>query len=236
MTPYEVLRTYLHLSPTSSSEGQAPLLHWGYHKHNTVTGPAPVATQILHAAGIAFASKLRKADVVTVAYCGDSATNEADFLEGIRFAVQHRLAVVIICEQDCPNKRGAPSSTGQITSIELPEGIAHQQVNGTDIFEVYEAMSTAMAHARSGQGPILLEMHVTRTTPFAATEEEGGIDPLLLCEEYMQKHGVWDKGWAEELRTRLATEVSSALQDVLREAYPEKPIQNKPNEKKHDMI
>src|SRR2546429_6163974 len=79
MTPYEVFRTYLlgdrQYSPTGEMDRHiakpAPLRHWGYHKHNTVTGPAPVATQLLHAAGIAFASKLRKAPVVTVAYCDD---------------------------------------------------------------------------------------------------------------------------------------------------------------------
>jgi len=89
MTPYEVFRTYLQTGHTNAPDTQQvqhseirqqPVLHWGYHKHNMVTGPAPVATQILHAAGIAFASKLRKAAIVTVAYCGDGATSEPDVL------------------------------------------------------------------------------------------------------------------------------------------------------------
>src|SRR5690349_20356936 len=72
MTPYEVFRTYLQAHPPQSSsehgehdrEKPQAMLHWGYQKHNTVTGPTPIATQILHAAGIAFASKLRQAGVV----------------------------------------------------------------------------------------------------------------------------------------------------------------------------
>src|SRR5689334_11782633 len=69
MTPYEVFRTYLQThSAEKASEDRSQeqavikptaMLHWGYHKHNTVTGPASTATQILHAAGIAFACKLR---------------------------------------------------------------------------------------------------------------------------------------------------------------------------------
>src|SRR5256884_1406888 len=68
MTPYEVFRTYLQAQqngfqmPTHQGKSNANFqhtMHWGYHKYNTITGPAPVATQILHAAGIAFASKLR---------------------------------------------------------------------------------------------------------------------------------------------------------------------------------
>ena len=79
MAPYEVFRTYLqaHMQQEDSEhrkrlniKGSQAMYHWGYHKHNMVTGPAPVATQILHAAGIAFASKLRKVPVVTIAYCG----------------------------------------------------------------------------------------------------------------------------------------------------------------------
>src|SRR6266567_6936887 len=98
MTPYEVFRTYLqaHGSKTSTDDDtqkSASTLHWGYQKHNTVTGPAPTATQILHAAGIAFACKLRKAPVVTIAYCSDGTTAEPDFQEGIRFAAQHQLPV-----------------------------------------------------------------------------------------------------------------------------------------------
>ena len=70
MTPHEVFRTYLQnrsSRPSAKTDRCAregtPFHHWGYHKHNTVTGPAPVATQLLHAAGIAFACKMRKASV-----------------------------------------------------------------------------------------------------------------------------------------------------------------------------
>jgi 2-oxoisovalerate dehydrogenase E1 component alpha subunit len=183
MTPREVFRTYLQnrlpqhpplpLTP-SSSQGRGkpveaglapdpPFQHWGYHKHNMVTGPAPVATQLLHAAGIAFASKLRKASVVTVAYCGDGVTTEPDFLEGLRFASQHRLPVIFICEQAFthpPTGTAVPPSC--MHSLSLPGGLTHQQVDGTDVVTVYQSMQSAMQHARKGQGPILLEMYVVR--------------------------------------------------------------------------
>ncbi len=138
MTPYEVLHTYLHLT-SSSLENQPAQMHWGYHKHNIVTGPAPVATQILHAAGIAFASKLRKADVVTVAYCGDGATCEANFVEGVRFATQHQLPVVIICEQDRPagGISSGASAFKASTTLDLPEGLTRFQVDGIDVLAVH---------------------------------------------------------------------------------------------------
>src|SRR5579885_2867229 len=170
MTPYEVFRTYLQTGQATASDNQQahygemrqqPALHWGYHKHNMVTGPAPVATQILHAAGIAFASKLRKAAIVTVAYCGDGATGEPDFLEGIRFAALHQLPAVFICEQDCTDARRAMQSTPScIRDTSLPDGLTHQRIDGTDVVAVYTAMRTAMQHAREGHGPVLLEMSI----------------------------------------------------------------------------
>ncbi len=163
-----------------------PFHHWGYHKHNTVTGPAPVATQLLHAAGIAFACKLRKASVVTVAYCGDGATTEPDFLEGLRFAAQHQLPVIFICEQACVQQSsGQAQESGAVgtwmgaspvptapvrdptfpTNLSLPEGLTYQQVDGTDVVAVYQSMRIAMQHAREGRGPVLLEMHIVRSLP-----------------------------------------------------------------------
>src|SRR3954464_8569702 len=62
MTPYEVFRTYRQNRQETHAQADTvltsrPVTHWGYHKHNLVTAPAPVATQTLHAAGIAFACK-----------------------------------------------------------------------------------------------------------------------------------------------------------------------------------
>src|SRR6266581_6813700 len=110
MTPYEVLRTHVQFVQIAarrvgekqpsiqqtkpSLNNMQPIPYWGYSKHNTVAGPVPVSTQILHAAGIAFACKLRKGTAVTVAYCGDGANAEPDFLEGITFAAQHQLPAV----------------------------------------------------------------------------------------------------------------------------------------------
>jgi 2-oxoisovalerate dehydrogenase E1 component alpha subunit len=220
MTPYEVFRNYLQIHcPKLTSEDEQKLQtmpHWGYHKHNTVTVSAPVATQILHAAGIAFACKLRKAPIVTIAYCSDDTTDEADFLEGIRFAAQHQLPVIFICEQDCPQDNAQPS---HMQSIEIPSGLTHQRIDGYDIITVYTTMQMAMQHTRSGQGPILLEMAVTRSAPPSPMQQndEDTHDPLVSCQHYLLAQGVWDEAWAQELHARFSMEVERAMQDALRD-------------------
>jgi 2-oxoisovalerate dehydrogenase E1 component alpha subunit len=211
MTAYEVFRTYLQAYKQWVHDGgdraemKPATLHWGYHKHNIVTGPAPVATQILHAAGIAFASKLRKAPAVTVAYCGDGATAEPDFLEGVTFAALHQLPVVFVCEQDCSD-----SEQASIRGVSLPAVLEHHLIDGSDVLVVNTAMRDAMQNAREGHGPVLLEMKVARST-------SQGQDPLLRCQQLMEAQGIWDEQWAAELQARLSTEVEQAMQDALRD-------------------
>lgn len=217
MTPYEVLRTYV----LARQQEQEPIeqgkvddkalptmMHWGYHKHNTVTGSVPVATQMLHAAGIAFSCKLRKAAVVTVAYCGDGATTEPDFLAGIQFAAQHQLPAIFICEQD--------DSCASVQTLPLPANLVFHSIDGMDALTVYATMRAAMQHARAGYGPVLLEMKVSRS---ATTREMSAQvwqdDPLLRCQHYLEAQGMWDNEWATQLQTRLIAEVERAWQDAL---------------------
>lgn len=244
MTPYEVFRTYLQ-APHQQNGSQVPtqqsknnsrsqhMMHWGYHKYNTVTGPAPVATQILHAAGIAFASKLRKAAVVTVAYCGDGATCEADFREGVQFAALHHLPVVFVCEQDYGlDKATSPETDSCMREIDLPSGLTYKQIDGADIVAVYTAMREAMQHAREGHGPVLLEMRVSRSLPdsddqgleeygedskYSEMERVNSRDPLVCCKQILEQRGSWDEEWAEQLRGRLQEEVEQAVEDALRD-------------------
>lgn len=229
MTPYEVFRTYLQAAPAppSATDHRSPETiqafpqqHWGYYKHNTVTGPAPVATQILHAAGIAFASKLRKTRAVTVAYCGDGATTEPDFLEGIRFSTQNRLPVIFICEQDCtPTCPGDALSMQlkQLKHLHLPHTITHRRIDGTDVIAVHTAMCEAMQNARDGQGPVLLELCITRpqSEPSNGEAQPLWTDPLSRCQHLLQQRGAWDGTWASQLRARLTSEVEQALHDAL---------------------
>lgn len=236
MSAYEVFRTYLQAYdrqiaddddnlPHANSERQKALLHWGYHKHNIITGPAPVAMQILHAAGIAFTCKLRKAHAVTIAYCGDGATAEPDFLEGITFAAQHQLPAIFICEQDCPHAdKHDSSSPSCLQNLLLPSGLKHIPLDGSNIAAVYTAMQAAMQEARDGSGPILLEMRLTRTVsgqqPGQTDEspsEASDSDPLLCCQHLLKDADAWDEQWAAQLYERTVQEVEQAMQDALRD-------------------
>ena len=222
MTPYEVFCIHLTLQDVQPTSQQ--YTHWKYHKHNTVTGSAPVATQILHAAGIAFASKLRKVPVVTIAYCGDDVVSEPDFLEGVRFSAQHRLPIIFICEHTCQKTL----TTSCLAADTLPEAVTHQSLHGVDVLTIYQAMQGAMRHTREGHGPVLLELFIPHIQPSSPYTNEQ--DPLVSCIHTLKAQGGWDEEWATQLATRLRTEVEQAMRDARldtqrKELAPFSPIQ-----------
>lgn len=228
MTPYEIFRTYIQSyrkkmqageMSQSAQEAQASY-QWGYQKRNMVAGTAPVATQILHAAGIAFASKLRKAAAVTIAYCGDDAITEPDFLEGITFAAQHALPAIYICERLMSySHKHIPPPESPLQSMILPLNIDYHCVDGSDVIAVNSAMQAAIQHTRAGLGTVLLEIQVCRDNENGPlpTSQASQFDPLLHCQRYLEEHGIWDEAWATQLRERITKEVEQAMQDALRD-------------------
>ncbi|HLJ36708.1 MAG TPA: thiamine pyrophosphate-dependent enzyme [Ktedonobacteraceae bacterium] len=228
MTPYEIFRAAIqsHRKQTHSggmpgpAQEAQPGHQWRYRKHNMVAGAAPVATQILHAAGIAFASKLRKASVVTIAYCGDDAITEPDFLEGITFSAQHSLPAIYICERAISySHEYTQPDTSPLQSMGLPTDIDYYCIDGSDVIAVHSAMRAAMQHTRAGLGPVILEIQVCRDSenePVTSTQSSQH-DPLLHCQSYLEEHEIWDEAWAIQLRERIIREVEQAMQDALRD-------------------
>jgi 2-oxoisovalerate dehydrogenase E1 component alpha subunit len=223
MTPDEVFRASIQEHRLQQASGDYPdpeqfpafsqhrkvqdtLPYWGYQKHNMVNSSASIATQVLHAAGIAFAVKLRKAPIVAVTYCGDGAVGEADFLEGITFAGQQHLPFVCIYEQD--------DSSQPLSDLPLPTGLVYAAIDGIDVIAVHTAMHAAMDYARAGNGPVLLEMILPRSSANTPIQEETRLDPLIQCQHYLEAQGAWDEQWAAQLREQLTKEAKQALQDA----------------------
>ncbi len=225
MTTYEIFRTCIQtyrkqMNPGEIAQETQSAHQWGYQKHNMVAGTTPVATQILHAAGIAFASKLRKASATTIAYCSDEAITEPDFLEGITFSAQHTLPVVYICERDTSySLTHRQTDISPLQTMIQPFTIDYHCVDGSDVIAVNIAMRAAMQHTRAGKGPVLLELQVCRHNENEPDSlfQFAQFDPLIRCQNYLEEHGIWDEVWAIQLRERIVKEVEQAVQDALRD-------------------
>ena len=100
MTPYEVFLGIFAKADDPSSGGRQMPSHWGSRRLGIISGSSPIATQVPHAAGIAYAVKYRGEDAVVACWFGDGATSEGDWHEGLNFAGIHRLPVVFVCENN----------------------------------------------------------------------------------------------------------------------------------------
>ena len=184
----------------------------------------PVATQLPHAVGLAYAAQYRGDDAVVMAYCGDGATSEGDFHEAMNFAGVWHLPMVFVVQNNqwaisIPLKKQTHSRT--IAQKALAYGFPGLQVDGNDVLAVYAASREAVERARRGDGPTLIEcvtyrlgMHTTSDDPtkYRSAEEVQAWerkDPLTRFGVYLQKRNLLDSRLEEEIDAEIARAVSA---------------------------
>ncbi|QKV78723.1 pyruvate dehydrogenase (acetyl-transferring) E1 component subunit alpha [Amycolatopsis sp. Hca4] len=141
--------------------------HCGYNPVETRVAPqcTPLATQTLHAAGLAHAMQRRGEDAVALALIGDGATSEGDFHEALNFAAVFKAPVVFFVQ----NNRFAisvpfekQSAAEALAYKGIGYGMRSEQVDGNDAVAVLAVLDDAVKHAREGKGPVLVEAHTYR--------------------------------------------------------------------------
>ncbi len=179
----------------------------------------PVATQIPHAVGLAYAAQYRGDDAVVMTFFGDGATSEGDFHEALNFAGVWHVPVVFVCQNNqwaisVPLKKQTHSRT--IAEKALAYGFPGLQVDGNDVLAVYAAGREAVARARAGDGPTLIEcvtyrlgVHTTADDPtkYRSAEEVAEWerkDPLTRFGTYLQKRNLLDEGLEAEVDAEIA--------------------------------
>jgi pyruvate dehydrogenase E1 component alpha subunit len=182
----------------------------------------PVATQLPHAVGLAYAAQYRGDDVVVMAYFGDGATSEGDFHEAMNFAGVWHVPVVFVCQNNqwaisVPLKKQTHSRT--IAQKALAYGLPGIQVDGNDVLAVYAATREAVERARAGDGPTLIEcvtyrlgVHTTADDPtkyrsdleVAMWEQK---DPLTRFRAYLEKRNLLEEGLEQLVDDEIAEAV-----------------------------
>lgn len=172
----------------------------------------PVATQMPHAAGLAFAFKYRKTGASVVGYVGDGGTSEGDFYEAINFAGVMKAPLVAIIENNqwaisVPRSRQSAATT--LAQKAIAAGIPGVQVDGNDVIGVYKVVKDAQANAQNG--PTVIEvvtyrisMHTTADDPTKYRNEADvaywqARDPIARVRTYITKRGLWDDAKEKEM-------------------------------------
>ncbi|MBP5865877.1 pyruvate dehydrogenase (acetyl-transferring) E1 component subunit alpha [Streptomyces scabiei] len=180
--------------------------HCGYDPAATRTAPqcTPLATQVLHATGMAESLRRKGEDGVAMALVGDGATSEGDFHEALNFAAVFRAPVVFLVQN---NKYAISVPLARQTAAPalaykgVGHGVRSEQVDGNDPVAVLAVLTEAVAHARAGHGPFLVEAHTyrmdahtnaddaTRYRDADEVERWRAADPLIRLETYLRARG-----------------------------------------------
>ena len=217
------------------------LLFWGGDERgNLSSGPPhdfpyciPVASQAPHAAGVAYAFKLRKEPRVAVCFFGDGATSKGDVWEAMNFAGVHKLPVVFVANNNqwaisVPLKLQTASET--LAQKAIAAGFAGEQVDGNDVIAVRAAAEDAIGEARAGAGPRLIEAltyrlsdHTTaddaaRYRPPEEVQARWKEEPIARLRAYLVSQNAWGKSQEEELAAECQKQIEAAIERYLASA------------------
>lgn len=213
------------------------LLYWGGDERGSAyVEPAvgqdfplcvPIATQALHACGVATAMKIRGEHRVAVTTCGDGATSKGDFLEALNVAGAWQLPVVFVVNNNqwaisVPRRIqcGAPT----LAQKAIGAGFHGEQVDGNDILALYDRLQLALERARQGKGPVLLEClsyrlgdHTTAddATRYRSADEVKQAwreEPIKRLQAFLAAQGVWDEKREQTLVGECQAQVQRAVE------------------------
>ncbi len=226
MTPYEVFLGLFGKADDPTSGGRQMPAHWSSSRLGIVSHSSAIATQVPHAAGIAYAVKYRGEDAVVASWFGEGATSEGDWHEGLNFAGIHALPVVFVCE----NNRYAISveQSKQMAIENVADrapgyGFPGVVVDGNDVLACHGAMKEAVARARGGQGPTLIECKTYRFQPHTSDDDDRTYrsreeveaarqgDPLLRFSGYLKRQELIDDGRLEAMAAEIKVDLDVAV-------------------------
>ncbi len=223
---------------------------------NMLPWAVPIASQLLHAAGIGYALKYQGKPGAAFTFFGEGGTSQGDFHEALNFAGVWRAPVVFVCQNNqyaischLSKQTAAPS----IAVKALGYGIAGIQVDGNDFFAVYAAAAAAAEHARGGNGPVLLEAvtyrlgaHTTSDDPgrYRSAEEEAlwaEREPVKRLRAHLADRGLWRAEDEEALVAQFRKDIDAQFLAQENEPYPLEDVfvhhyAEMPDDLKHQMV
>lgn len=192
--------------------GRAGTLHLCDPSKGFIATSGMVGASVPLAAGAALAAKQSGSDKVCVAFFGDSSLEEGMSMEALNLAALWSLPIIFVCENNTPGALGAPGeysisvhSASQLSDLPVAMGIDSQVVDGTDVFEVHEAVSRAVSKCRLREGPVFIEAMIERwpgNIPLWPEPATGETDLSMAWDEtrITGEHANWTKVYDPILR------------------------------------
>ena len=235
LTPKDVFLGLFGKKDDPSSGGRQMPAHWGSKERNIITGSSPIATQCLHAAGIAYSKKYKKQDAVVGTWFGEGGTSEGDWHGAMNFAGIHKLPLVFICENNQyaisvhESKQVAGSVHGRAAGYGMPGHVG----DGNDVLESYRLVKEAVDRARAGDGPSLIELKTYRFYSHTSDDDDRTYrtkeevdqarvkDPIPRFEKYLRSVDVLDDKKVEEITENARTQVAEDSREAEAADFPD---------------
>lgn len=213
------------------------LLYWGGDERGSDFTPkhdfpmcVPIASQNLHAVGVATAFNIRQEPRVAVTTVGDAGTSRGDFYEALNVAGIWNLPVVFVINNNqwgISTPRSLQSKAQTLAQKGIAAGVECLQIDGNDIVAVTHAVSQALEKARAGKGATVIEALTYRlcdhTTADDATRYRSGqeletnkkLDPLIRFRRYLENQGLWDEAKEQKAIEEIQQNVAQAVERYL---------------------
>jgi pyruvate dehydrogenase E1 component alpha subunit len=188
---------------------------WNPDDVNVASICVPIASQVPHAAGLAWGLRLKGSEAVAAVLFGDGATSEGAFHEGANLAAVMRAPLVLVCNNNqwaISTPYEAQTAAERLSDKAVGYGMPALRVDGRDVLAVYEAVADGVARARAGGGPTFVEAVTYRSAPHATADDPSlYIDPHRVAAErerdcvsayegYLARLGVFDEERAATVR------------------------------------
>src|SRR5829696_7975503 len=220
-----VMMAQMFAKTTGLSRGRDSALHSGVNELGIFGNTSMLGANLPVAAGIGLTFKMEKRDNVVIAYFGEGASNTGDFHEALNFAGVQQLPIVFVCENNQYAYSVPIEKSMAIDDVAIrAEGYGFDGVaiNGNDVLAVYQATQGALARARSGEGPTLIECktyrwhgHSEHDKAFYRTDEELAMwksrDPLPTFTTYLEHMSVLTPEQEQEIDQRIKDTLDDAV-------------------------
>jgi 2-oxoisovalerate dehydrogenase E1 component len=216
------------------TKGRDRSFHFGTNAHHIVGMISHLGPQNGVADGIALAHVLKNEPKVTVVFNGDGGTSEGDFHEAVNVAAVWNLPVIFVIENNgyglsTPSQEQFKCK--QFIDKAIGYGIEGVQVDGNNILDVYDTVSTLATSIRTNPRPVLLECITfrmrgheeasgTKYVPQALMDEWAKKDPVESYERFLLESGVIDNPYSTTLRKEIKSRIEEGLSIAFQETYP----------------
>lgn len=202
--------------------------HFGSPRYRFACASSPVGTQIPHAVGAAWTARLKRESSVSVVYFGDGATSTGDFHAGMNFAAVQQLPVVFFCKNNgwaISLPRAKQTRVEHLADKAAGYGMPGIRVDGNDVLAVYKAASEAIEWARSGSGPVMVELITQRMGSHSTSDDPTRYRDVELLEPWKKKDPIARfrgyllarKLWTDDDEQRLLRDTDLRITDALQQ-------------------